>query len=184
LDVAAQIQSVGDAIELLKQVAAAHSEKPIAVLDEFDTIRDSSERNKFAGLIKQLGDQSVNLKFIFTGVGRTLDELLGAHPSAYRQLDTIELPRLGWEARRKIVDTAAEAFGLAADNDVNWRIASVSDGFPYYVHLIAEKMLWEAFAEPDTANALEKCWIRSPIVQVGTCTARKCCAVMCGCRPR
>lgn len=147
-EVASQIQSVGDATELLKQVAARHSEKPIVVVDEFDAISDIEERNKFASLLKQLGDQSVSLKFIFTGIGKTLDELLGAHPSAFRQLETVELSRLSWEGRREIVLRAAHAFDLNVDDDVNWRIAIVSDGFPYYVQLITEKMLWEAFSDP------------------------------------
>ena len=154
LDIATQIQSIGDAAELLKQVASKHSEKPIVVLDEFDTIKEQSERNKFAALLKQLGDQSINLKFIFTGIGHSLDDLLGAHPSAFRQLETVELPRLGWEARREIVINAADAFGLSVNNDINWRIAIVSDGFPYYVHLIMEKMLWEAFIEDDVITEL------------------------------
>jgi hypothetical protein len=84
-----------------------------------------------------------------------LDELLGAHQSAYRQLETVELPRLGWEARREIVVRAAEAFGLSVDDNVNWRIAAVSDGYPYYVHLIAEKMLWEAFIDEKNVDALD-----------------------------
>lgn len=155
IDIAAQIQSVGDAVELLKQVAKQHSDKPIVVLDEFDTIEDQNERNKFAALLKQLGDQSVNLKFIFTGIGRTLEELLGAHQSAYRQLETVELPRLGWEARREIVVRAAEAFGLGIEDNMNWRIAAVSDGYPYYVHLITEKMLWEAFSDERIVDSLD-----------------------------
>lgn len=155
LDVASQIQTIGDAAELLKHISKMHSQKPIVVLDEFDTIKDISERNKFAGLLKLLGDQSVNVKFIFTGVGKSLDELLGAHPSAYRQLDTTELPKLGWEARRRIVEAAANAFDLSVNSDVNWRIASVCDGYPYYVHLITEKMLWEAFADADKIECLD-----------------------------
>lgn len=154
LDIATQIQSVGDALELLKQVASIHSEKPIVVLDEFDTIKEQSERNKFAALLKQLGDQSINLKFIFTGIGHSLDDLLGAHQSAFRQLETVELPRLGWEARREIVINAADAFGLSVNSDINWRIAIVSDGFPYYVHLITEKMLWEVFIEDEVTTEL------------------------------
>ncbi|MFA7351255.1 MAG: ATP-binding protein [Methylotenera sp.] len=154
LDVASQIQSIGDAAELLKQISLNHSEKPIVVLDEFDTIKEQSERNKFAALLKQLGDQSINLKFIFTGIGHSLDDLLGAHPSAFRQLETVELPRLAWEARREIVINAADAFGLSINNDINWRIAIVSDGFPYYIHLIMEKMLWEAFIEDEVTTEL------------------------------
>lgn len=154
IDISSQIHSVGDAVELLKQVAAQHSEKPIIVLDEFDTIKDLEERNKFASLLKQLGDQSVNLKFIFTGIAKSLDELLGAHQSAYRQLETVQLMRLCWEGRRKIVVNAASAFGLSVNDNLNWRIAMVSDGFPYYVHLIAEKMLWAAFDAEDEVSEL------------------------------
>lgn len=128
------------------------------MLDEFDAIKDLAERTKFAELLKQLGDQSINLKFIFTGIGNSIDELVGAHPSAFRQLETVELPRLGWNARRAIVKKAVHAFGLSIDDDVNWRIAIVSDGFPYYVHLIMEKMLWEAFVEDNVTEELS--WIQ------------------------
>ncbi len=145
LDLAGQIKSIGDATELLKQVAISHSDKPTVVLDEFDTIADVAERAKFASLLKQLGDQSIDLKFFITGIGQSCQELLGAHPSAHRQLATIELMRLSFEGRREIVDDAAAAFDLELDDDVNWRIALISDGYPYYVHLLVEKMLWAAF---------------------------------------
>ncbi|MEB0024093.1 hypothetical protein [Actimicrobium sp. CCI2.3] len=97
-------------------------------------------------MLKQMGDRSVNLKFIFTGIGKSLDDLLGAHQSAYRQLETVELPRLGWDARKEIVRSAVESFGIGLDDDVNWRIAMVSDGFPYYIHLVTEKILWAAYS--------------------------------------
>lgn len=149
LDLASQIKTVGDAAELLKQVAEKHSEKPTVVLDEFDMIPDPKERSRFASLLKQLGDQSINIKFLITGVGQSCEELLGAHPSAHRQIATIELPRLGWDARREIVTEAAEAFGLDVDNDVNWRIALISDGFPYYIHLIMQQILWQVFTDEE-----------------------------------
>lgn len=146
IDIAGSIRSIGDAVELLSQIAGKPSEKRAVVVDEFDTISDANERNKFASLLKQMGDRSVNLKFIFTGIGRSLDDLLGAHQSAYRQLETVELPRLGWDARREIVRSAVESFDIGLHDDVNWRIAMVSDGFPYYIHLVTEKILWAAFS--------------------------------------
>lgn len=155
IDLAAQIKSVGDATELLKQVARVHSKKPTIVLDEFDTIGDSGERAKFASLLKQLGDQLVDLKFFITGIGKSCQELLGAHASAHRQLATIELMRLSFEGRKEIVQDAAEAFGLDLDEDVNWRIALISDGYPYYVHLLVEKMLWAAFDADTEIHELE-----------------------------
>lgn len=154
IDIAAAIRSVGDAVEVLKQIAEQHSEKPVVVIDEFDAIRDPTERNIFAALLKQMGDRSINLKFVFTGIGKSLDELLGAHQSAYRQLETVELPRLGWDARREIVKDAIQAFGLELHDDVNWRIAMVSDGFPYYIHLITEKIMWAAFSVDETVTSI------------------------------
>lgn len=148
IDLGAQIKTIGDATELLKQVAQKHSTKPTVVLDEFDTIPNAEERAKFAALLKQLGDQSVDLKFFITGVGQSCQELLGAHQSAHRQLATIELLRLGFDGRREIVQDAASAFEVELDDNVNWRIALISDGFPYYVHLLVEKMLWAAFDAP------------------------------------
>ena len=135
-------------MEILNQIADMHSEKPVVVIDEFDAIASAEERNKFAALLKQMGDRSVNVKFIFTGIANTLDELLGAHQSAYRQLETVELPRLGWNARREIVLSAVSNFGLDIDNNVNWRIAMISDGY-------REKMLRGYVRMQAQANGIE-----------------------------
>ena len=72
LDLKAEIKTVGDAVELLKEIAAKHSRKPAVVLDEFDGIPNVAERGRFAALLKQLGDQSVNLKFFISGVGQVV----------------------------------------------------------------------------------------------------------------
>lgn len=149
-----QIKSIGDAAELLKQVAQRHSKKPAVVLDEFDAIPDQAERAKFASLIKQLGDQSIDIKFFITGIGHSCQELLGAHLSAHRQLATIELMGLSYDGRREIVQDAAKEFNLELDDNVNWRIAQISAGYPYYVHLLVEKMLWAAFDSNKTEPAL------------------------------
>lgn len=39
---------------------------------------------------------------------------------------------------------------------MNYRIAQVSDGFPYYVHLITEKLMWRLFE--DQAVVAEAAW--------------------------
>jgi uncharacterized protein len=153
-DVKEQLKTIGDAVDLLQEVGRAHSERPVVVIDEFDTIPDIQERNRFAALLKTVGDREVNMKFIFTGIGRSLEELLGAHQSAYRQLATIEVSRLGWDARREIVTQAASDLGLNVDDNVNWRIAIVSDGFPHYVHLITEHMIWQAFDDDTDCEEL------------------------------
>ena len=144
-DLHSEIRSVIDAVEVLREVKSIHSGTPVVVVDEFDRMGSSTERSLFADLLKHLGDKAVGIKFIFTGVGRTLDELLGAHQSAIRQLETIELPKLSWDARWDIARSALGAFGIDIDQRTCVRIAAVSDGYPYYVHLITEKLLWCLF---------------------------------------
>jgi uncharacterized protein len=153
-DLHTEIRTVLDAVEVLREVADIHSEKPIVVLDEFDRIQDPATRHIFADLIKHLGDKKVNLKFIFTGVAGSLAELLGAHQSAIRQLATIELGRLSWDARWDIALAVTRAFQLELPRDIYVRIAAVSDGFPYYVHLISEKMMWSAWEHPDVVETI------------------------------
>jgi len=131
---------------------AGYSHRTVAVIDEFDLIPDAAERNKFAELIKALGDRKSGVKLIFTGVASALDELLESHASAHRQLDTIQLERLDYQPRLDITNKALSAFDLDADPSVVYRIASVSNGFPYYVHLLTEQLLWTWYEDASAGS--------------------------------
>ena len=149
------VRSMTEAVDQIARAAAAHSDSPIVVIDEFDTIPDRDERVLFADFLKQLGDRNVPIKFIFSGVASSLDALLTGHLSSIRQLETIELERLYWDARWDIVKDAAAAFGVVVDKNMLVRIAAISDGFPHYVHLVTEKLLWRMYDDEkggDTAT--------------------------------
>ncbi|SEM54213.1 AAA ATPase domain-containing protein [Luteibacter sp. UNCMF331Sha3.1] len=162
--VSAKLLDVGGQIEITKPQArdpadiegaayrldaafSAYSSKTIAVIDEFDLIVDANERNRFAELVKALGDRKSSVKLIFTGVAAVLDELLESHGSAQRQFETIELERLPYQARIDVVKAALNYFFVFADESVTYRIASVSNGFPYYVHLLTEHLLWAWYGD-------------------------------------
>tara|TARA_R100000322_G_scaffold170228_1_gene144762 strand:+ start:3608 stop:4678 length:1071 start_codon:yes stop_codon:yes gene_type:complete len=149
-----RVDSLFNAVEAVESVARYHSEAPVVVLDEFDQIPAEEERKRFAHFLKSLGDRGVNIKFIFTGVASSVTKLLGDHESSFRQLHTIHLDRLNWSAREEIVIKAANAFGLAVDPEVNFSIAKISNGFPYYVHLMMEKLLWCAFNSEEPIHSL------------------------------
>ncbi|MDP3294954.1 MAG: ATP-binding protein [Nevskia sp.] len=147
--IASAIRTLPDAVEVLRQAAETHSKNPVVVLDEFNLLADAAERTAFSDLLKILGDKKVGLRFIFTGVAESLNELLGANESAYRQLETIELPKLAYQARMDIVQDVADGLGVSVDRDFIIRIASISDGFPYYVHLLTEKLMWRVFDDQE-----------------------------------
>lgn len=137
--------NINEAAARLDIAFRAYSRRTVAVIDEFDGLPDRVERNKFAELIKALGDKQSTAKLIFTGVATSLDELLQSHGSAHRQLDAIELGRIDYQSRIDIVKKALQSFSVFADDGVVYRIASISNGFPYYVHLLTEHVLWRWF---------------------------------------
>lgn len=140
-----QIETVNDAVQLLKLVAATHSKNPVIIFDEFDQIPDDTQRKVCADLIKQVSDQRVNVRFILCGIGTSLEELIGVHLSTGRYLSPVELDRLTHDARWEIVTSAASALGVTISYPQCIRIGQISDGFPSYVHLIAEQILWSMY---------------------------------------
>ncbi len=145
---------IAEAAELIAESVHHYASDTVVVIDEFDRIGDAAERNKFADLLKHLGDAQTPIRIIFTGIGRSLEELLGAHGSAIRQLHTKQLDRLSYDGRWDIALQIANAFELDLPRDIYVRIAAISDGFPYYVHLMMEKILWQALDAEEIVDSI------------------------------
>jgi Cdc6-like AAA superfamily ATPase len=142
-----ELKSVNEAMDAIKWATKRHPKPPVVVIDEFERIHSSEERSLFADFIKQVGDQSLDLKLIFCGVGSALDELVDSHHSCYRYLAAVQLERLVFRSRFAILDAASNALGVTVESNTRYRIAMISDGFPHYVHLLAEKLLWATYED-------------------------------------
>lgn len=138
---------LNDAINLIESATTARRANAVIVIDEFDRI-SSAERTHFADFIKQGADRCLTARFIYCGVARSLEKLLGDHQSCYRYIEGIELPQLSWEARLAIIEDAAKALSVQVGERPRFRIAAISDGFPHYVHLVSEKLFWAMFNDP------------------------------------
>jgi hypothetical protein len=138
-------ESLNDAVRLIEYIAQKHSKNPVIVIDEFDQIRDKEQQNMFANLVKQVADKRIGVSIIFCGIGASLDDLFSAHLSAHRYFHPVGLERLPYDARFEIIEAAAGHLGISIDNTTRYRIAMISDGFPYYVHLICEKLFWRVY---------------------------------------
>lgn len=141
------LESVNDAVQALRFTAEFHSREPVIVFDEFDQLVSDEDRKACADLIKQVSER-VSVRFIICGIGSSLEKLIGTHLSAERYLLPILLERLTHDARWEIIETAARAVGVEIPYDHQVRIGQISDGFPSYVHLITEKILWKMFDDP------------------------------------
>jgi hypothetical protein len=138
------LADLNQAIAVFRYCAEAKQAEAVIIFDEFDALPTDADREVFADFIKQVGDQKVPVKLFFTGIGRSLEELLAAHHSCYRYLANVFLEPLGWDGRLSIIDAAAEALDITVDQSTRYRISAISDGFPHYIHLVCEKLFWAA----------------------------------------
>lgn len=150
--IASSIKNMDDALDVISDIKEIHSDKPIIVIDEFDAITNKDERFLFAEFLKKMGDSGVYVPIIFSGIATSLDDLLGGHLSSIRQLKPIELKPISWDSRWDILVEALEAFNVTFDEEIKYRVAGISDGFPYYVHLITENLLWAVFDDDSTSH--------------------------------
>ena len=138
------------------QLPHFHSRSPVVVIDEFDRIKNKKTRRQFAEFLKKISDSQCESKFIICGIATTLDELIDEHLSVARNLASIELKRLSHDGRWEIIDDAAERIGVQISRDMNVRIGQISDGFPHYIHLIGEKLLWAIYDDPELVTSARK----------------------------
>jgi Cdc6-like AAA superfamily ATPase len=146
--------SINEAVSFLAFVRQFHSREPAVIIDEFDQLKEGRDKKYFADLIKQISDQHLGVRLIFCGIGTSLEDLIGAHLSTDRYITPVELERLTHDARWEIVENAARELSLQVDRELLIRIGQISDGFPYYVHLISEMMFWSVY---DDGEILSEC---------------------------
>lgn len=146
-----ELTSVNEAVALTDFVASVHSKRPVVILDEFDLIRSPEQQALFAGFVKQIADQRINIRFFFCGIADSLDDFFSAHESTYRYFHTVQLDRLEITPRLEIIDNAAHALSIHVDDHTTRRIARISDGFPHFIHLICEKLFWIVYNDPRSA---------------------------------
>lgn len=142
------LTSLNEAVALTEFVSACYAKQPVVLLDEFDLIKSPQEQGLFAGFVKQIADQRINIRFFFCGIADSIDQFFGSHESTYRYFFTVKLDRLDISPRLEIIDLAARALSIHVDDNTTRRIARISDGFPHFIHLVCEKLFWTVYNDP------------------------------------
>jgi len=71
-------------------------------------------------------------------------------------LPLLPLERLTHDARWEIIENGSKAVGVEIAYPHKVRIGQISDGFPSYVHLMTEKILWNMFDDPNRVTTCSK----------------------------
>ena len=147
--------SLNEALDIFRFILANNPGNIVIIVDEMERISNVHEREKFSELIKNIPLLDERIKFIFCGIGTTLNELVGNHPSAGRVIESVEVEKLHHNHLWKIIETVADALSLDIEKEALIRISQISDGFPSYVHLIGDSMFWNAFDDDQITTKIK-----------------------------
>ena len=111
----------------------------VFVFDEFDRIRSMATKTAIADTIKHFSDYPRNVTIVIVGVGFSVEELFGAHPSIERCCRQIPMPRMSEGELVQIIDDRLPRIGLMVSDRAKGAIIEVSQGFPGFVHLTARE---------------------------------------------
>lgn len=118
----------------------------ILLIDEFDVV-DIGVKHEVAELIKQLSDSDSKLKILLVGIASDGASLIAGHPSVNRCLHEIKLSRIEDAYLHEIITTGEKGLGIEFDEDVKNKIVEISNGFPYFTHLISKESAEVALSE-------------------------------------
>jgi hypothetical protein len=107
----------------------------VFVFDEFDRIASFGTKTAIADTIKHFSDYPQNITIVIVGVGYSIEELFGAHPSIQRCCLQIPMPRMSKPELSEILTDRYPQIGLTCDHILVDRLIELSRGLPGYAHL-------------------------------------------------
>lgn len=140
-----------EAMAILLKVAEQKSGRFCFIVDEFDQLTDTDSHLQLGLLAKLIADSNAPLKMVLCGVADDVQQIFKAHASTLRLFEPVAVNRLKLQACFDIIEDVERRLNLAIERETKFRIAQISDGFPYFIHLITEKTIWRWFSDPNRA---------------------------------
>lgn len=99
-----KVETINEAADMIGEAAhLSDLQSPLVVIDEFERIKDEQVKRRFSDLIKRVHDKQINVRFMFCGIGKSLDDLTAGHLSSNRPLHPVQLDQISHDARWRIV---------------------------------------------------------------------------------
>lgn len=154
---------LNEAVDIIRYVNERRKGQTVIVIDELERMTSPQEKVKLAEFINSISSVQDNCKFILAGIGQTVEDLLGAHKSATRKLEAIQLEPIPHNELWNIISTAADDLGVTVSQEHLERSSILSDGFPHYVHLIAESLFWSMFDDSQDVSVADSTHFRAAV---------------------
>ncbi|MBT2559349.1 orc1/cdc6 family replication initiation protein [Hymenobacter sp. ISL-91] len=127
----------------------------LIIFDEFDSITKEETKTRMADTIKALSDNVPNVTILIVGIGDSVINLLGEHPSLERCLIQIQMPRMSDGELEEIIDNGLKKLELEIIKNVKDKIIEYSSGFPHYTHAICKSAAQYAINSNSNTISLE-----------------------------
>jgi Cdc6-like AAA superfamily ATPase len=116
----------------------------VFIFDEFDRVSSIETKNAMADTIKHFSDYPQNITIVIVGVGLSIEELFGAHPSISRCCQQIPMPRMSKSELLDILDERYPKIGVYAGEEVASQLIDLSQGLPGFAHLAGREAVLSA----------------------------------------
>jgi Cdc6-like AAA superfamily ATPase len=118
----------------------------VFIFDEFDRITDPATKSAMADTIKHFSDYPQNITIVIVGVGFSIFELFGAHPSIERCCKQIQMPRMSHNEISQIIIDRTPEIGISASAELIDTLVGLAQGFPGFGHLLGREAVLSAIS--------------------------------------
>lgn len=117
--------------------AVSQAGRFVVVFDNFQNVR-STEHEAFAHALETLADRSIedSMKFILVGAAEDAPNLLGRSTSLRRRIVEVGVPRMEDAQISRIFTRGFALLDLSIDRRVRDHLVFLSDGFPFFAHML------------------------------------------------
>lgn len=107
-------------------------------IDEFDVV-DEGTKKSVAEFIKHLSDSRAKLKVLLVGISKDGQSLTTGHESVNRCLHEVPLGAVANNHLEEIIRLGEEGLSIKFKKEVRDNIVDISNGFPYFTHLLCKE---------------------------------------------
>jgi uncharacterized protein len=108
---------INAALDIIRYAISRRETPPVIVIDELERLGSEAEKLKLAEFVNSLSSALPSVKLVLCGIGQTVEDLLGAHQSAVRKLENVELDRLRHDELLKIISSVADELDVEVDTE-------------------------------------------------------------------
>ena len=109
------------------------------IIDEFDRVQARGEASRLmTDTIKLFSDSGTPCSVVLVGVGQSIEQLITAHESIYRNIDYVLVDPLEPAELAVIIQKGMQIAGMTFEKGLDDRIAQLSQGYPHYTHLLGQ----------------------------------------------